>query len=397
MINNTDVKVSYAGDGTTKVFPFSFPFIQKSYIKVAIYDSLTQETVTLTSDYYVDENARTVTYPGYAPGQAPAEALQPPILPATSIITIYRETEITQLTDLGDKYPLPDIENMSDKLTEIMQEHDEGLSRAIKVPIGDPETPEEKYLNMQTYIAETAANAAAAADSAADAEGSALAAGHSAVEAAGYAEEATNSATAAANSATAAASSAADADSAATRAAASQVSTISNLVDRAENAVAAINAYAAPAWNNTVVYSYPDVVTYTDGMTYRCLGENVTAGTIPPSSPLWMRITTRGGDDFWDIDVWGGYMPSENPTASYSWELDSNGDVMPRNAIDNTGREAKTVAEEALEAANAATAAANDATDAANALIAATPMELDADGNVTPVEIPAENDEEEEP
>lgn len=394
MVNNRDIKVAYQGDGITTVFPFSFPFIKSEYIHVAIYDSLTKETVTLTSDYYVDSVAHTVTYPGYAPGQAPAEAARPPVLPATSTITIYRQTDIDQLVDLGDKYPLPQIESMSDKLTEILQEHDESLARAIKVPIGDPETPDQKYLNMQTYIAETAANAAAAADSASAAEGSALAAGHSAVEAAGYAIEATNSATAAANSAVSAASSAANADAAATRAAAGQATTIANLVDRAENAVAAINAYAAPAWDSTTVYSYPAVVTYTDGMTYRCLGTEVPAGTIPPSSPLWMRITTRGGDDFWDIDVWGGMMPAEDPTASYSWELDDDGALMPRNSIDNTGREAKTVAEQALEKAETATAAAQAATEAANALIDATPMELDDDGNVTPVDIPAEEEEE---
>ena len=89
-------------------------------------------------------------------------------------------------------------------------------------------------------------------------------------------------------------------------------------------------------------------------------------------------------------------MPAEDPTASYSWELDENGGIMPRIANDNTGREAKTVAEEALEEATAATAAAQEATAAANALIAATPMELDDDGNVTPVAIPEPEEEEED-
>lgn len=396
MVNNRDIKVAYQGDGITTVFPFSFPFIKSEYIHVAIYDSLTKETVTLTSDYYVDSVAHTVTYPGYAPGQAPAESARPPVLPSTSTITIYRQTDIDQLTDLGDKYPLPQIESMSDKLTEILQEHDESLARTIKVPIGDPETPEEKWFNLQTYVSEAAGSAEAVANSATEAAGSAAAAANSATAAAASADEATFQAGAAEGSARRAAKSAIDADLNATRAAQSQTAAIANLVGRAENAVAAINAYAVPPWNAGTVYSYPAVVSYTDGQTYRCIGENVPAGTTPPSSPLWMRITTRGGDDFWDIDVWGGYMPAEDPTCSFSWELDGNGDVMPRIASDNTGREAKTLAEYALDAAHEATAAAEEATEAANALIAATPMELDSDGDVTPVAIPVSEEDSEE-
>ena len=68
MVNNSDTKVSYKGNGQTTVFPFSFPFIQRDYIKVAIYDSLTDETKTIDSDYYVDTVANAVIYPGYELG-----------------------------------------------------------------------------------------------------------------------------------------------------------------------------------------------------------------------------------------------------------------------------------------------------------------------------------------
>ncbi|MBQ1808652.1 MAG: hypothetical protein IIZ87_03885, partial [Selenomonas sp.] len=159
----------------------------------------------------MDSTARTVTYPGYPPGQAPAEQNRPPVLPSTSYITIYRQTDIDQLIDLGDKYPLPDIESMSDKLTEILQEHDESLARAIKVPIGDPETPEQKYLNMQTYVAETKASAAASAASAAAALNSKNAAAASATAAANSKNAAAASAAEALNSKNAAAASAAEA------------------------------------------------------------------------------------------------------------------------------------------------------------------------------------------
>ena len=454
MINNRDIKVSYRGNGQTTVFPFSFPFIKAEYIHVAIYDSLTQTTRTLTSDYYVDSTARTVTYPGYPPGQAPAEQNRPPVLPSTSYITIYRQTDIDQLIDLGDKYPLPDIESMSDKLTEILQEHDESLARAIKVPIGDPETPEQKYLNMQTYVAETKASAAASAASAAAAlnsknaaAASATAAANSKNAAAASAAEALNSKNAAAasaaealssknaaansknaaamsatsainsaqaaaqdlqsvrtlytqtdnarNQAQAAAANAADSQAAAENAAAtatSQAGAVGTLASRAENILAGYAAYDVPPWSSTTEYSYPAVVSCTDGNTYRCIDTPAQVGVAPPSSNSWVRITTRGGDDFFDIDVWGGLMPSENPTAANEWTLDSNGDIMPKDASDNTSREAKTIAEEALEEAQALRTEAQAAISRAETALNNIPMELDSDGNVTPVEEEENND-----
>ena len=72
-------------------------------------------------------------------------------------------------------------------------------------------------------------------------------------------------------------------------------------------------------------------------------------------------------------------MPAENPTASNVWTLNSNGDIMPKDASDNTGREVKTVAEEALEEAQALREEAQE-------ILENIPMELDSDGNVTTTE-----------
>lgn len=378
MINIRDTKVSYKGDGQTTVFPFSFPFLKKEYIHVAIYDELTGETTILESDYYVDAVAHTVNYPGWPSGQEPAEALRPPVLPETSTITIYRQTDIDQLTNLGNKYPLPDIEDMADKLTHICQEMEESVGRAIKAPIGSPETPEGMYLEL---IEDAEAAKQAAAETATNL---------ASVKA--YYRDTEAAKDAAQTAADTAAASAGSAQTAATRAqslageAASQAAAVGVLATRAEDILAGHAAYTVPPWDANTVYSYPDVVAYTNGNTYRCIGQNLPAGTTPDSSKYWVRITTRGGDDFFDIDVWGGLMPSENPTAAYNWTLDANGDIMPRDASDNVGREPRTVAEEALEEAEAALATVEE-------LVEALPMELDDDGNATTTEPPAEEDE----
>lgn len=470
MIEQSVTKVSYTGDGSTKVFPFSFPFNKASDIHAAIYDSSTEATTELTSDYYVDTSGKKFCYPGYPPGQEPAASQQPAVLKRTQTITIYRQTEISQLTDLGDKYPLPNIEAMGDKSIMILQEHNEQLARCVKTAISDTETPEQRYLEMQTYVSATrqsAAEAASSADYAQDmandaaasehnaatsassakasadrASNAALSAGNSANTATAKASQANTSASRAQSSATAAAGSAyaanasannaasdaskakasaqaaaqsaGDAGDAANRAkssaidAAGMLSQTAAYANQADQKLAAVNAMSVPAWDPFTSYSYPAVVAYTDGNTYRCIGQNIPPGTIPYNSSHWVRISVLGGDDFFDIDEWGGIMPRNYPTYSAYWSLDETGGIMPKGTEDEiidatttpAERAAAAAAASASEAASSATAASNDAASISAAAATATAkaaeataaakraedaqyLETDSDGNVT--------------
>ena len=170
MIEHRKTSVTYRGDGGTTSFPFSFDISSADTIRVAIYDAATEITTEITRDYFVDVSAKTVHYPGYAPGQAPAAAAQPPKLPNGKTITIYRKTPINQLMNLGTKYPLPSIEAMSDKATAILQEHDEMFGRTVTLHAGDPKTPEQRLTDLQTYVL-NAKNAASAADQSARSAG----------------------------------------------------------------------------------------------------------------------------------------------------------------------------------------------------------------------------------
>ena len=143
MIEYRKTAVTYQGDGNTSVFPFSFAVTDANSVRVSIYDKATDVSVELTRDYFVDMTARVVHYPGYAPGESVDAHAQPPKLPRGKNITIYRVTPIDQLTDLGNKYPLPYIETMVDKLTAILQEHDEMLGRAVTSQKGSGVTPKE--------------------------------------------------------------------------------------------------------------------------------------------------------------------------------------------------------------------------------------------------------------
>lgn len=143
MIEYRKTAVTYQGDGNTSVFPFSFAVTDANSVRVSIYDKATDVSVELTRDYFVDMTANVVHYPGYAPGESVDAHAQPPKLPRGKNITIYRVTPIDQLTDLGNKYPLPYIETMADKLTAILQEHDEMLGRAVMSQKGSSITPKE--------------------------------------------------------------------------------------------------------------------------------------------------------------------------------------------------------------------------------------------------------------
>lgn len=162
MIENRKTAVTYQGDGNTSVFPFSFAVTDANSVRVSIYDKETDVSTELTRDYFVDTAAHVVHYPGYAPGESVDAHVQPPKLPRGKNITIYRITPIDQLTDLGNKYPLPYIETMADKLTAILQEHDEMFGRTVTLPAGDPKTPEQRLMDLQAYVldAKTAASAA---------------------------------------------------------------------------------------------------------------------------------------------------------------------------------------------------------------------------------------------
>lgn len=388
MIDSVVIKQIYLGDGITTEYPFAFPAVEADHVKVAIYDIETEIETQLKRDYFVDLAAKKVLYPGYPPGEEPPESEQPPPLPMGKKLVIYRSTPITQLKDLGDKYPLPIIEEIVDKVTLILQEQGEKLDRAVIVEMGGDVTPQNivsDIKNLKVYRDE-------AEQSAADAAASKAAAAVSE-------QNAANSETAAEIAASGAADSLQESQS--------LLASTAEYARQAAQDAAGIHEAAIPAWDATTVYSYPTVVAYTDGMNYRCIGENVPAGTRPTTSNAWVRITSANGDDFFEIDMHGGIQPRINPTYAASWELDTNGDIQPRGLDEDSTIAAETAAQaaalEAIAAKNAASGSAGEAAASALAaqnaedhideiVTAATLLELDADDNITVKDEESEDD-----
>lgn len=181
-------RIVYKGDGITTSFPYTFTVLEKADIVVTLVDKESKKK-TLTRDYFIDMDKKEITYPGYAPGEEPAEAERPPVLPAGWYLVIQRKTKIDQQTSLGDKWPFDVTEDALDKITRILQDLDTDSKRHLKVSVEasgiDPMLPSPKA-NMGFYWDETgtklveglnpkAASESAAASSAAAARSAAAA------------------------------------------------------------------------------------------------------------------------------------------------------------------------------------------------------------------------------
>ncbi|MCX7781777.1 MAG: hypothetical protein N2491_12885, partial [Negativicutes bacterium] len=94
----------YLGNGATTEWPYSFPIIDKSHIKIYLTD--THGNITeLINNYYVNTDTNVIIYPGWEPGTEPPEELRPPKLPAGWKLTILRKVPIVQEIDLQNQGP----------------------------------------------------------------------------------------------------------------------------------------------------------------------------------------------------------------------------------------------------------------------------------------------------
>lgn len=150
-------RIVYRGDGITTSFPYTFTVLEKADIVVTLVDK-ERKKKTLTGNYFIDMDKKEIIYPGYAPGEEPAEAERPPVLPDGWYLVIQRKTKIDQQTSLGDKWPFDVTEDALDKITRILQDLDTDAKRHLEVSIEasgiDPMLPSPKA-NMGFYWDET--------------------------------------------------------------------------------------------------------------------------------------------------------------------------------------------------------------------------------------------------
>jgi hypothetical protein len=136
--------VVYQGDGVNKKWVWPYDFNRIEDVSFTIIDADGNRSLQTGNIEYDKEN-KTLTYP--VEGDA---------LDANHKVVLERITPITQDTDLPDEYPYQNIEHMADKLTLIMQEMQDKMSRALLIPIGSTDDAVETAKN----IVETSVKAA---------------------------------------------------------------------------------------------------------------------------------------------------------------------------------------------------------------------------------------------
>lgn len=154
----------YAGNGVTREWDVDFPFASPGDVHVYVTSPAGAET-ELTADFELNSAGTLLTYPTLASGKPP--------LPAGWSITLVRQTPLTQEIDLVRQGELDAevLEDGYDKLTFMVQELDEKVSRSIKYPVSVHVSDQETDTFLQNILAikQDTLNASAAAVSSAQA------------------------------------------------------------------------------------------------------------------------------------------------------------------------------------------------------------------------------------
>lgn len=135
-VSSTTSKVSYSGNGSTVAFSVTFYFLASAHLKVVVRSSTGTETVKTLGTHY------TVTGAG-DPAGGTVTMLTAPASGETIVIS--RNVPLTQVTDYqaNDPFPAETHEQALDKLTQITQQVQEELTRAIKLSVSNTMTSTE--------------------------------------------------------------------------------------------------------------------------------------------------------------------------------------------------------------------------------------------------------------
>jgi hypothetical protein len=117
-------RFSFAGDGTSTVFPFNAKFLADTDLKVLEVDDTT----------YVETPKTIATHYTVSGGNNAAGSVTMLVAPAAGkTLIIYRDPSLTQDLDLieNDRLPVEELEKRLDKLTQITQRLAEKLAKAV--------------------------------------------------------------------------------------------------------------------------------------------------------------------------------------------------------------------------------------------------------------------------
>ena len=132
-LSTTQTKVAYKPDGSAKVFAVPFPVFDKRELRCSITDASNRE----------QEITKFIVKGMGSPRGVYLHFFEAP--PPGCTLVIFRDTRQVQESDYpeGGKFPSGVVENDFDRVVAMIQELQEELDRALKVPITSDRTPEE--------------------------------------------------------------------------------------------------------------------------------------------------------------------------------------------------------------------------------------------------------------
>ena len=144
----------YAGNGVTRVWPYTFLLYDASHLQVWV-KRWDEESALLERGYVLNEQEKTVTYPPEGTGEAP--------LSAEDQIIIMRVVPVLQLLDLLNQgeFFAEDIEKQFDLVVMMIQQITETLRRAVVGPVDQTDSG-EAYQTLLDAVEEAKAAMAAA-------------------------------------------------------------------------------------------------------------------------------------------------------------------------------------------------------------------------------------------
>ena len=124
-VSSSTNRASYSGNGSTTVFAYGFKIFDQDDLTVILRAADGTETTQTITTHYTVSGVGSVSGGNVTFGTAPASGVT---------VVILREQPLTQGLDLvaNDPFPSASFEDQLDKLTFMVQQHDEELGRTIK-------------------------------------------------------------------------------------------------------------------------------------------------------------------------------------------------------------------------------------------------------------------------
>ena len=124
-VSSSTNRASYSGNGSLTTFAYGFKIFDQGDLTVILRAANGTETVQTITTHYTVTGVGSASGGNVGFGSAPASGVT---------VVILREMDLEQGLDLvpNDPFPAQSLENSLDKLTFMVQQHDEQLGRAIK-------------------------------------------------------------------------------------------------------------------------------------------------------------------------------------------------------------------------------------------------------------------------